>query len=219
MPAHRVRAPRRCPRSRIASCSRSAAFSSRRRWSSADMLWMRRRSVVSAYPPARRSPRADADATWLTSRCVPGALPHRSCPPAETAALAPDSGPRANLPPSNLDLTCASSSTAHRAAAVAAERVYYAAHVEVLEADHPERPFVAALCLYSHAVDTGEAACAIYDQEDAERFARELLMPAEEFAPLIAWPDVELAEVFAAPLDQVAIRRREAAPPSAPQGV
>jgi hypothetical protein len=27
----------------------------------------------------------------------------------------------------------------------------------VLEADHPERRFVAALCLYSHAVDTGQA--------------------------------------------------------------
>ena len=42
----------------------------------------------------------------------------------------------------------------HRIAALAAERVYYAPHIEVLEPDHPERRFVAALCLYSHAVDT-----------------------------------------------------------------
>ncbi len=98
----------------------------------------------------------------------------------------------------------------HRVAAVAAERVHYAAHIEVLEPDHPERRFVAALCFYSHAVDSGEADCAIYDQEEAERFARALLMPAEEFAALVAWPDVELAELFAAPLDHVAIRRREA---------
>jgi hypothetical protein len=40
----------------------------------------------------------------------------------------------------------------HRVAAVALDRVHYAAHIEVLEPDHPERRFVAALCLYSHAV-------------------------------------------------------------------
>jgi hypothetical protein len=70
-----------------------------------------------------------------------------------------------------------------RAAAVAADRVYYAAHIEVLEADHPERRFVAALCLYSHAVDTRQAGVASYDQANAERYARAPLMPAEEFAP------------------------------------
>jgi hypothetical protein len=43
----------------------------------------------------------------------------------------------------------------HRIAALTAERVYYASHIEVLEPDHPERGFVAALCLYN-AVDTGE---------------------------------------------------------------
>ena len=98
----------------------------------------------------------------------------------------------------------------HRVAAVAADRVYYAAHIEVLEPDHPERRFVAALCLYSHAVDTGAAGRLGYDQEDAERFARALLMPAEAFAPVTVRSDTELAELFAAPLDQVAIRRREA---------
>ena len=35
----------------------------------------------------------------------------------------------------------------HRIAAVAADRVYYAAHIEVLEPDHSERRFVAALCI------------------------------------------------------------------------
>jgi hypothetical protein len=80
----------------------------------------------------------------------------------------------------------------------------------VLEADHPERRFVAALCLYSHAVDTGRVDRASYDHEEAERFARALLMPAEEF-DAVAWlPDADLAERFAAPLDHVAVRRREA---------
>jgi hypothetical protein len=63
----------------------------------------------------------------------------------------------------------------------AAERVYYASHIEVLEPDHPERRFVAALCLYSHAIDTREAGRAEYDQQAAERFARALRMPADTF--------------------------------------
>jgi hypothetical protein len=42
-------------------------------------------------------------------------------------------------------------------AALAAERVYFAPHIEVLEPDHPERRFVSALCLYSDGVDTGRA--------------------------------------------------------------
>lgn len=92
---------------------------------------------------------------------------------------------------------------------VAAERVHYAAHIEVLEPDHPERRSVTALCLYSHAVDTRQADRSVYDQEEAERFARELLMPANEFAPVSRSKDAELAELFAAPLDQVAIRRGE----------
>jgi hypothetical protein len=98
-----------------------------------------------------------------------------------------------------------------RLAALAADRVHYAPHIEALEADHPERRFVAALCLYSHAVDAGRAGCDGYDQEDAERFARALLMPGEAFAPVVAWPDAELAELFTAPLDQVAARRRDGA--------
>ena len=97
----------------------------------------------------------------------------------------------------------------HRIAALAAERVYYASHIEVLEPDHPERRFVAALCLYSHAVDTGQAGCAHYDQEAAERFARALLMPADTFDAQLRRPDVDLAERFIAPLDHVGARRRE----------
>lgn len=99
----------------------------------------------------------------------------------------------------------------HRIAALAAERVYYALHIEVLEPDHPERRFVAALCLYSHAVDTGRAGRAAYDQQDAERFARALLMPDEALVPVISWSDVALAELFSAPLDEVERRRRDIA--------
>jgi hypothetical protein len=95
-----------------------------------------------------------------------------------------------------------------RVAALAAERVYYAPHVEALEPDHPERRFVAALCLYSHAVDNGQARCS-YDQGEAECFARALLMPTAAFERVIAWSDLELAELFTVPLDQVAQRRTD----------
>ena len=96
----------------------------------------------------------------------------------------------------------------HRIAALAAERVYYASHIEVLEPDHPERRFVAALCIYSHAVDTGRAGRP-YRQCDAERFARTLLLPAEDLRAVAGRPAVELAETFGAPLDQVRARLRE----------
>jgi hypothetical protein len=52
---------------------------------------------------------------------------------------------------------------------LAAERVYFASHIEVLEPDDPERRLVAALCPLSHAVDTGRAGRADYDQDDAAR--------------------------------------------------
>ena len=48
-----------------------------------------------------------------------------------------------------------------------------------------------------------------YDHEEAERFARTLLMPTEAFAPIVGWPDFELAELFTAPMDQIAARRRD----------
>lgn len=39
-------------------------------------------------------------------------------------------------------------------------------------------------------------------------------MPWDEFAPLAEWPDVELAALFGVPIEQVAARRLELAPPS-----
>jgi hypothetical protein len=83
-----------------------------------------------------------------------------------------------------------------------------APHIEELEHDHPERRFVAALCLYSHAVDMRQLDRP-FRQDDAECFARLLLMPDEARDPVAGWPDAELAELFTAPLDQVAARRRD----------
>jgi hypothetical protein len=76
--------------------------------------------------------------------------------------------------------------------------------------DHPERRFVAALGLYSHAVDRGRVPSG-YVQADAERFAQALVMPAEDLDASAWRTDAELAERFVAPLDQVPLRRLERA--------
>lgn len=74
----------------------------------------------------------------------------------------------------------------------------------------PSARFVAALGLYSHAVDRGRVPSG-YVQADAERFAQALVMPAEDLDASARRTDAELAERFAAPLDQVPLRRRERA--------
>ena len=98
-----------------------------------------------------------------------------------------------------------------RVAAVAGERVHVAEHIEVLEPDHPERRFVAALCVDSHAVDTGRTARRVYCPVEAAAFARALLRPAREFAASRELGDPQLAERFGAPLDHVTLRRAELA--------
>jgi hypothetical protein len=95
-----------------------------------------------------------------------------------------------------------------RLAALAGDVVVFAPHIEALEPDHPEWRFVSAMCVYACELAQGLHAMA-YDQKDAERNARALLMPTEEFAMVARWSDAEIAELFAAPLDQVAARRRE----------
>jgi hypothetical protein len=48
-----------------------------------------------------------------------------------------------------------------------------------------------------------------FDQGRAERFARALLMPAEEFLAVGDQSDAELARRFGVPIEQIPIRRRE----------
>lgn len=96
------------------------------------------------------------------------------------------------------------------AAAVNSERVIFAPHINALEPDHPERRFVGAMCLYSHAIRSG-ALSPPYDQDEAERFARELLMPTVSFLAAAGASDADLAETFTAPVDQVRARRNDTA--------
>lgn len=80
--------------------------------------------------------------------------------------------------------------------------------VERLSELDAERRFVSAICLFAMQHEAG-ALIGRYHQAEAERFAREVLMPRDEFASLTALSDDSLAELFGAPVAEVARRRRE----------
>ena len=64
------------------------------------------------------------------------------------------------------------------AALAEGDRVIFCRHIEVLEADHPLRRFISAVCLWSCEVDARRVAVR-FDPGAAEVYARALLMPAE----------------------------------------
>jgi hypothetical protein len=66
--------------------------------------------------------------------------------------------------------------------------------------------FACALALHAFELHTGLSE-GPFDQARAERYAREVLMPAEDFRPLIWLKDAELAALFGVPMDQVWARR------------
>jgi hypothetical protein len=76
---------------------------------------------------------------------------------------------------------------------------------------HPLVRFACALCLHAFEVTTGLEQ-GPFEQERAERFARELLMPAHEFLDMADESDAGLAERFGVPVEQVPARRLELGP-------
>jgi Zn-dependent peptidase ImmA (M78 family) len=66
------------------------------------------------------------------------------------------------------------------------------------------------MALHAFEVDTGLDARP-FEQRRAERFARELLVPAELFRASSEAPYAELAECFGVPVEQVPERRFELA--------
>jgi hypothetical protein len=94
--------------------------------------------------------------------------------------------------------------------AVAAEhRALLAPSIAVLEPDHPRRRFVAALVLVGRQM-TAEPGAEPYDDDQAQFYARILLMRNDEFEFLAGrLGDVELAEHFNVPLEQVGAKRSD----------
>jgi hypothetical protein len=87
-------------------------------------------------------------------------------------------------------------------------RVYLAPHVSALARGDPLLRFVAGLCLYSRDVDSGEVA-GPYSLRDGELYARSLLVADAEFERFAHESDVELAERFRLPTEQIVAKRRD----------
>ena len=93
--------------------------------------------------------------------------------------------------------------------------VIFAPHINVLEADHPLRRFISAVCLWSCEVDAQRYPVP-WNPAAAEAYARDLLMPAAFFDALDrGLADHVLAQDFNVPLEQVELRREDLAPEQA----
>jgi hypothetical protein len=84
----------------------------------------------------------------------------------------------------------------------------FGADVEARGADDPLFRFAAAMCRLAMELELG-LETGPYDEERAEGYAREALMPAGCFAALAALPDAYLAACFGVPPEQVPARRAE----------
>ena len=93
-------------------------------------------------------------------------------------------------------------------AGVGIEEICLSPTIGELEQDHPRRRFVLAMCLPASEQVRAERR---YQDAVAERFARTLLMPEAAWKPAAGYSNVELAEAFNVPLEQVAQRRTELA--------
>ena len=104
-------------------------------------------------------------------------------------------------------------SYANQAAAMAGrERFWLVDELEQLPVEDPVRVWVSWLCLYARDILNGTLP-GPYDQQAAERYAREVLMPEEEFLPVASDPPAELAARFNVPVEQVDARLVDLAPP------
>jgi predicted transcriptional regulator len=93
-------------------------------------------------------------------------------------------------------------------AGVNANQIVLSSQAAELEHDHPRRRFILAMCMLAAK---RLRARRLYDDAAAERFARTLLMPELAWRGATGYTDVELAEAFNVPLEQVGRRRTELA--------
>ena len=95
-----------------------------------------------------------------------------------------------------------------RVVALATRRgIFWSDRLEALEPDHPRRRFVREMCEFWRQVQLGLPLP--YTDDNAQLFARTRLMPDELFDLLDDRDDVELAELFNVPLEEVAPGRRD----------
>lgn len=92
------------------------------------------------------------------------------------------------------------------AAWVAGSKTAFAPWIDVLEADHPTRRWVACKAIFAMHVLDGTLPAA-YTDERADLFARGALLPNALFCELADLPAAWLAEHFNVPLPQIAEKR------------
>lgn len=80
--------------------------------------------------------------------------------------------------------------------------------IDRLGRNHPDRRWAAGLATFARRVQTG-ADPGPYSDQAACAFARALLLPVHEFAPLAACSDLVLAAYFRVPVGEVRAWRSE----------
>lgn len=93
-----------------------------------------------------------------------------------------------------------------QAAAMAGrERFWLVDELAARDPQDPVRVWVTWLCLYARDILNGDQP-GPWDQARAERFAREVLLPEEEFITVAHKPEQEVADQFGVPVEQVNAR-------------
>ncbi len=87
-------------------------------------------------------------------------------------------------------------------------RVHLAPDVAALPPSDPKLRFVAAMCLYGRDLVSGQLP-GPYRSEEAELYARCVLMPDDEFERHMHEPDGRLADRFGVPVEQAVAKRRD----------
>jgi hypothetical protein len=94
------------------------------------------------------------------------------------------------------------------AVVVGGDRALFDPQLEARGFADPLLRFVAAMCRLAMEVELGLEP-GPYSDERAERYARELLLPAGEYEALASLPDAYLAARFGVPAEQAYARRSE----------
>ncbi len=96
----------------------------------------------------------------------------------------------------------------HPVAMAGKDRFWLTHSIGLLPDGHPTKRMVLLMCAFARDVLAGEAR-GPYDDDRAERFAREALLPASDFLGGEDLADMDLASGFRVPLREVVIRREE----------
>lgn len=95
-------------------------------------------------------------------------------------------------------------------AVATARRVVFTGPLAESHPNDPVRRFATGMAAYARELEAG-ALEGPYDQEDAELYARSLLIDDEEFLARAGVGDELLAEYFGVPVEQVSLKRAELA--------